>query len=89
MCDGDIIENQSEPFGPLYKLIPHGGTQRLPVCNEFPGVELGHYGLEDFIGDAGENPFVIVHTQGGVNAGQTIGAGPKKRKKRYNNITRL
>ena len=89
MCDGDIIENQSEPLGPLNELIPDGGAQHLPVCNEFPGVELGHHGLENFIGDAGQHSFVIVHTQGRVNVGQTVGAGPKYETKKIKMKTSL
>ena len=81
MGNGNIIKNKSEPFGPLNKLLPHRVTEHLPVSDQLSGVELGHNGLEDLVGDAGQHPLVIVHTQGGVNVGQTVRAGSKNAKK--------
>ena len=69
MCDGDIVENEPELLGPCHQVLPHGVAEHLPVGDELPGVKLSHHGLEDLVGDAGQHPLVVVHTQGGVNVG--------------------
>lgn len=68
MRDGDVVEDEAELLRPLGQLLVDPGRDQLPVGNELSGVELGHHGLQDLIGDGGQDSVVVVNTQGGVDA---------------------
>jgi len=42
------------------------------LCDEFTGIELSNYGLQDFVGDGGQHAIVVIQAQGGENLGQRV-----------------
>ena len=68
MRDGDVIQDDAELLRPLGQLLVNPGRDDLPVGDEFSGVELGNDGLQDLVGDGGEDTVVVVDAQSRVDA---------------------
>ena len=66
--DGDVVQDEPELLCALGQLRVYAGGDELSLGDELPGVELGHHGLQDLVGDGGEHTVVVVDAEGGVDA---------------------
>lgn len=64
MCDRDVFEGDVKFLGPAEEVRTDAVRDRLPLGDEFGGIELGNNGLEDFVADRGEDSLVVVKTEG-------------------------
>lgn len=64
MRDGDVFEGDVELRGPLQEVGADAGGDGFPLRDQFGGVELRDDGFEDFVADGGEDPLVVVESEG-------------------------
>ena len=65
--DGDVVQDDSELLRPADQIFPDLSAEVLSLSDQLSSIELSHHGLEDLVGDAGQNSLVVVLAQRGVN----------------------
>jgi len=72
VSDGNVVQDDSELAGSLGQLSVDSGRHKLSLSDQLAGIELSYDCLEDFVGDGGKDPVIVVSTQGGVDVGQSV-----------------
>ncbi|EFA03930.1 hypothetical protein TcasGA2_TC014070 [Tribolium castaneum] len=78
MRDGNIVQDDPKLRRPLREVLADLLRDEVTLCDELPGVELRHHGLEHLGGDGREDALFVVLPQDGVNARELVGDGAEQ-----------
>ena len=70
VSDGDVVQDDPELICPADEICLDLSAEVLSLSDQLSSIELSHHGLQDLVGDAGQNSFIVVLTQRGVNVGK-------------------